>query len=525
VNSRRDFLYKIILGSGAVFLAPLPGCEYWRSGEETKKSTGLTKASDPLVPRTNTPQFKIAHNYLRDGVALPQPSREHALDVIVIGGGISGLAAALVLKNHGVHAALLESEPRVGGAAVSSAMGKANVPLGSVYFVSRTEDVDMLLKAAKIEPVVCPDDAFILADGARVKDLWSDRGLAEAAPNSQDRQGMQRFRDALLAMTDDLPSYPLDKTLSARLQELDAQSAQSYVMAFKSSTLECIVNAYSRSSMGAPSDQTNAYCLLNFYQSELGSEYGYSRYSFPGGTARLAQGVARNLSDIHTSALVASLREDYQHVSADVVETDGSVTRYRALYAIVAAPKYQLSRLLSHVDDTRSKALRTLRYAPYATMQVRSSVKIATGDAYDTWDLRNTNTYTDVIDPMCIQPEIEDHIVSLYVPLDAKQRTMLTDSQAFASFVAATVETFAASLTDQQRQSIIDVHAWGWGHGIVVPTVGSHNGPAQQACVPTSRLRFAGTDSDCAPALENAAEQGARAARDIVGLLSGPTGR
>lgn len=521
MNSRRDFLYTIILGSGAVFLAPLPGCDPLRGPESTD---ALQKVADPAKPRVGTPQFTTAHEFLRDGKPLPEPRITTQHDVIVVGGGLSGLTAALVLQTNGVDAIVLESESTVGGSAVSSNIDGASIPLGSVYFVSRTPEIEMLLQTAKITPVQCPDDVHILADGQSLRNLWSDATLNVALKDDADRSGMQRFRDVLLTMADDLPSYPLDKTLSPRLQKLDALSGEQYGRSFGSPTLNTVIEWYSKSSMGASATRTNAYCLLNFYQSELGSEYGYPRFSFPGGISRLALGVASSLTGLHTSCLVARVHETETRVEVDVVEADGSVTRHVAPYAILAVPKYQLSRLLVDIDARRSSAAKSIVYAPYVTIQIASGVALSTTGAYDTWDFRVDHSYTDVIDPMTIQPGVDRHVVSLYVPLEPSQRPMLLDDGAFASFASATVARFAEHLTEEQRTSITEVRCWGWGHGIVVPTVGSHTGPAQDASAPTARLRFAGTDSDCAPAIENATEQGARAAYDVVAHLRGRTG-
>jgi RHS repeat-associated protein len=71
--------------------------------------------------------------------------------------------------------------------------------------------------------------------------------------------------------------------------------------------------------------------------------------------------------------------------------------------------------------------------------------------------------------------------------------------------------------------AVNNVDPWGWGHGIVVPTVGSHNGIAQRASAPMDRIVFAGTDNDAAPAIENAVANGFAAVKQVR-LFAGTAG-
>lgn len=517
MSSRRSFLYTLVLGSGAAFTASLGSC-----AEQSKPSNG-----DPTTrillpePRTGTPAHRVAHQFLRDGASIPLPARTLRTDVVVVGGGLSGLAASHAARQRGLHTIVIEAEARPGGAAVSTQIGDVSVPLGSVYFVSRTPEIDALLAATNITPVVCPEDEVVLPNGTTTRNVWSDTTLKTMIADDRDRQGMQRFRDDLLAMGDALPSYPLATALSPRDARLDAMSAATYVKQYKSTTADALINAYSRSSMGAPSSMTNAYCLLNFYQSELGSEFGFSRYSFPGGTHAVAKGLARLHGADIVHGIAVRVLEDARQVAVDVIAEDGSCIQVVADHAIVAVPKYQVPRLVPQISEVQRAACRALTYAPYVTIQIASSKPLQTNAAYDTWDLRDGRSYTDVINPMVLHSSSAQHVVSLYMACDLSERRMLLDDTAFAERVAEVVEQYASGLSDEQRASITSVHAWGWGHGLVVPTVGSHNGIAQQASTRLQRIVFAGTDNDAAPALENAVANGAEAAARVGSTLRG----
>ncbi len=521
MSSRREFITTIVLGSGAVFLAPLGSCT--SDLEQTSGNTPV-RVANPIRPLVRTPQFKVAHTYLRDGTLRPQNQRNERHDVVVVGGGVSGLAAGFVLQQEGVDVVVIESEQRAGGAAVSQRLGGQDVPLGSVYFVDRTEELSTLIEAAGVKDVQCPDDAFILANDMRVRNIWSDETLALVVKNVKERDQMKRFRDTLAAMDADLPSYPLPEQLSASMRSLDQMSARDYAERYQSPFLDMILNAYSRSSMGAPMARTNAYCLLNFYQSELGDAFGYPRYSFSGGISRLSGGIASRIQQLRSSEVAIRVRENGGGVEVDTVSQSGEVVRYSADHAVVAVPKFQLPALLEEIDTQRAKACQALTYAPYATIQVVSSEPLVNGGSYDTWDLRTQDAYTDIINPTVLTPGATDHVISLYVPLDASERHVLQDDQAFAERVALVVRRFCETIKPELVEKILEVHAWGWGHGIVVPTPGSHSGIAQRASAPTARIEFAGTDADAAPAIENAVHNGFRAAGKIIAKRRGKAG-
>lgn len=510
VSTRRDFLRYVLLASGAVYMMGAEGCRRVAEDVTSKAVPSLRKG-----PVVDGQRFLLAHRYLRDGGAFPSPSRTERCDVLVVGSGMSGLAAATMLHRQGIDVRIIESEPRSGGTAVSHQGGNVTIPLGSVYFVDRTPELDALIDYAGVQPVECPGDGYIF-DDVLYRDLWSDTDLGKAVRSEADRDGMRRFRDDILALGDNIPSYPLPGILNDRLRKLDNMSGRDYIRRYQSPTLDAILDAYSKSSMGAPLDATNAYCLLNFYSSEFGRSYDLGRYTFPGGTSVLAEGLARRLP-VMTGRLAVRAGQEGDDAIVDTIDDEGVVVRHRARCVIMAVPKFQVPHLIPDLSAERVAACRALTYAPYATIHVASTMPLVDERIYDTWRFPMVGGYTDIIAPTTVQRGAYDqHVASLFAPIDIARRSMLQNDESFVRFAHDSVSAFEATLSEAQRNSITGVYLWRWGHGIVVPTLGSHSGIAQAVSRPEGAIFFANTDNDVSPALENAVGQGTVAAVAVL---------
>lgn len=499
--SRREFIRMVMLSTGAAYAVGLGGC---------KRPSEIRLINKPKRIEAS-PQFRTAHAYLRDGAALPAVSEVRNADVVVVGGGMSGLSAAVALEEHGASVVVVESEFRAGGAAVSQELGGGLAPLGSVYFVDRTDEIEHLIKRSGVQPVLCPPDGYNFGTGEIVRDLWSDATLDRVIPQGTERDGMKRFRDLLLSLGGSLPEYPLPEILTTEHAALDV-SAEEWVKQFNSQILLTVLNAYSRSSEGALLARTNVYCLQNFYVSELGD-----RYSFAGGTGALSAGVAATLKNIETQMVAVRVTESAPYVLIDCVNQHGKVVRYRAKKAVVAAQKFQLPYLLPDLPEPQIQACRSLAYAPYMTLHVVSDEPFLLPDVYDTWNL-NSEFETDIVNPCSIKgTSFGKHVASLYVPMDRFARGQLQNPELFARRAVDIADRFISSHTQLQQDSVREIYSWGWGHGMVIPTPGSHSGIAQAARRRHGNILFTGADNDASPAIENAVFNGFQTARTIIG--------
>ncbi len=516
--SRRDFIRTIVLGTGAIYTVALGACE--------RPRPSVTKRSTPPL-RTSAQRFRDAHAYLRDHGAAAAITTQRTSDVIVVGGGLSGLAATHLLRSEGRHVTLIENEPRIGGAAVSELVAGVPTSLGSVYFVDRSPLLMDLMKAASVVDVVCPTDGYML-HGTLHANIWRDADIMRFATSEQDRTAMRRFRDDLLAMSDtDLPSYPLPATLPAKWAAYDAMSGADFLAPYNSPLLSTVLDAYARSSMGAGIDTVNAYCLLNFYASEFDLTEIVERYTFDGGMGGLTRGLANVMHDsVHTNEVVIRVENTGTGVRVLSVDAHGAVIETTAARAIVATQKFMAPFLIPELGTAQRDAMRGLSYAPYATIHLHSTRPLVDASTIDTWYLPTSPLFSDVINPQAVwKGGTEGYVCSIYAPMPRDARAMLQDDASFAAHVADVVRAFLAHVDDATAESVTEIYAWAWGHSLVIPTRGSHNGPAQLASAPVGNIFFANTDNDASPAVESALASATAAAEGTLRSLAHSTGR
>lgn len=125
-------------------------------------------------------------------------------DVIVIGGGIAGLAAALRLKDHGLEPLVLEAEPRVGGRMTTDRMNGFVIDRGVTLLGRSFTRMRALVKRLGLLPLVRPGDFSVgIQDsaglrgyrGGRFEDMLFDRGLSMRARLSCLRFGYDLLRN------------------------------------------------------------------------------------------------------------------------------------------------------------------------------------------------------------------------------------------------------------------------------------------------------------------------------------------
>jgi oxygen-dependent protoporphyrinogen oxidase len=123
-------------------------------------------------------------------------------DVLVIGGGIAGLGAAIRLKDRGLEPLVLEAESRPGGRMTTDRVNGFVIDRGVTLFGNGFRSMRALVNRLNLSSLMCPGSFSVgIHDGAgvrgyrggRFQDLLFDRGVSPAARWAAVRFGFDLF--------------------------------------------------------------------------------------------------------------------------------------------------------------------------------------------------------------------------------------------------------------------------------------------------------------------------------------------
>lgn len=526
---RRDFLNGILVGASGALGAGASGC-----------GPGLPPAgADAGDDET------ICHQ-VRDGKTweIPAPSGE-LLDCIVIGGGLSGLTAAHVLRKRGAQGVLVLEKEEPGGYAKLDGPAASPWGQGSAYTVFPYNDnlfelyTDLgIMTGTAPDGTPVLDEAFVIGeptnnsflDGAWYPDPWN--GGIDALPlSTAAKEGLKAFRDDMVQWysfvgTDGLTGFdtPTDaSTADADVRALDQLSLAEYA-AQKGwpPDVAAFYAPYCRSAFGCEPEELSAWAAINFFGSEF-----QPALSRPGGNAYLAGKLVElvGAANVRTGAFVIRAVNDAASGEVHVSVLDGDVaTTLRARTAIYAGPRFLATRLLPDLVAAGRDEAKDFRYTPYLVAAVHVSATPA-GLGYDNW-IQEKRFFTDVIvadwaglDDPAGAPLARPNTLSCYCPQlapGARSDLLTTPFEVYEEQLLADLELVFPGI----RGTITGVDLYRWGHAMLTPLKGFVFGASRVGSqAPEGRISFANHDVDGLPAFENAVGSAFRAAGEVLALL------
>ncbi len=477
-----------------------------------------------------------AGHWLRDLKSPPAPSRTVATDVVILGGGISGLMAALRLHQSGVQKiTLLDLESAPGGNARSGANRISAYPWGAHYVPVPGEEAAEVRRLFEELGVITGHDAagrpafderHLCADQQErlfVRGVWQDGIEPTLGISTAEREEMNRFHERInqfktIRGSDGRRPFCVPVDQSSRDPEwlaLDTITMETWLDGekFNCEPLRWHVNYCCRDDYGAGIRQVSAWAGLHYFASRDDSEV----LTWPEGNGWLVQHIMERMRGVDfQQAVVYRATQEKDAVLADVfVPSTRETIRYRAQAAVCALPRFVAQRVIAGLP-----VLPNLHYSPWAVANLTWS-----GEPPPAWDnvLRDSTSLGYVVAThQSLQPFPNGSVLTWYQALDhapprqAREESLKKPWSSWRDEILADLRPAHPDVA--ARVSHLDVMLW--GHGMIRPTPGFISGGDRAAMAqPLGRIAFAHTDMSGISIFEEACTRGAESARTILKII------
>ena len=494
--NRRDFIKFVVAGSVA-------------SGCPIDLSLLTAQRADPKPSVVEGEDNHICHQ-VRDGKIFSRPPVSEKHDVVIVGGGVSGLAAAYRLRN--LDFLILEKEPHWGGNAYLMEYQGMPYATGSA-FLGKSEQAYDFAREIGLEPLPIDDSDSTVLKGEWIADTWRS-GLDKLPYPATVRESFKKFRKELLAVD-----------LEKRGKELDRLPFSDFLKGYPDEIKQWWDN-YGPSNWGAASEETAASVALDDFQ-ELAGESGNDYYTWPGGLGAITKKLAEILqlyspSHMRAGTTIVAVVPEKNEVRVTFVE-GSELKTVSAKAVIMATPKFITRRLVEGLPSRQSDAMRQMRYIPYAVVNLIFD-KPVFNKSYDTWC--PGNRFSDFIVADWVvrnQPGYKQkfNILTCYTPLREEERGLLL-TEPGARQVAATVLSDFQKLLPGSNVDPVEVHLYRRGHPLYMSTPGLFTDVQPLVRQPMDRIFFANTDSEGPESTTSAGIEAAeRAVKQVRSRLAG----
>ena len=275
-------------------------------------------------------------------------------DVIVIGGGIAGLAAAVRLKDRGFEPLVLEAESRVGGRMTTDRVNGFVVDRGVTLFGNAFGSMRALVKRLGLSPLMCKGKFSVgIQDAAgcrgyrsgRFEDLIFDRGISWRARLACIRFGYDLLRH----------HRALVHGCSTLSDPLDGEDARKYFRRIGGEEVfERIFLPGLNGPVGGAVDTSSRVILMQVLWNLLVR----GQWNLTDGVDRIPEAAAAQVRVV-TGARVLQVEQSGESVQVET-QVDGKARRFTARRIIFAIPGQLVPALCPQLpQDTRELLART----------------------------------------------------------------------------------------------------------------------------------------------------------------------
>lgn len=483
--TRRGFL----LGGAATAMA---ACASW----------AWPRHNAPVRGNLLGPNVGLGHK-LRDAGLFPAPARTETLDVVIVGGGIAGLAAGRRLaKESNLTFALLDMETAPGGNARAGRNEVSAYPWGAHYVPLVSEESTEvralfeelgIITGTDVAGLPVYDEFYLCAEPHErlyINGRWQDGLVPSVGAGPEDEAEYRRFfafmdqaRKARGADGKRPFAVPLDRSSTdEQWRKLDQLSMSDWLEreGYQSPYLRWYVNYCCRDDYGTNSDQVSAWAGIHYFAARNGRAANADSgtvLTWPEGNGWLVAKLAEPLGErLRPACMATAIRKTPTGVEVDYWDDAAQESvRLNARSLILATPHFISARLLDDAQAKRDAA--ELSYAPWAVANVTLKQRPQGRGAALSWD-------NVIYDSPLLGYVLATHQSTEWLPRQAVLTYYWPLSH--LSPAEARREALARSKEDWQRMFLTELHAvhpelkhavrsidiWVWGHAMIRPTPG-----------------------------------------------------
>jgi hypothetical protein len=499
-----------------------------------------------IIGSLNGPNSTLGHQ-LRSTKSTT-PKKTFKKDIVIVGGGIAGLAAARQLSKQNVDFVLLELEKQPGGNSSYGTNQITNYPLGAHYLplpnLTNTALLDFLQEVNVItgfeQGLPKYNELYLCFDPKErlyINEHWQEGLIPQDGVPSEDQQQIQRFlglmedlrnkvgSDLKFAFTIPVEESSWDKSILA----LDLVSMDQWMIEnkFTSPYLIWYINYCCSDDFGTTSKNTSAWAGLHYFASRKGKGFQVGHdtvLTWPEGNGWLMDQLKSNVTDqIFPQCLAYQV--SINPTNSTVLFFNDMEKEFQEIVAekvIIATPQFVTQHILAQpnrLDYT------SFEYAPWmvANLTINGELNEKRGEAL-AWDnvvyQSSSLGYVNAMHQH-LSTATPKKVITYYKPLpqypySATRKDLQTKT--WENWLTSILQDLSRPHPNL-KDKIEEINVWQWGHGMISPKPGFMSGAARKLAQQPigDRIFFAHSDLSGISIFEEAFYWGTKAAKQAMG--------